>query len=143
MDDLLSNEFKESAVQKINLCRLFLQVESLAEICDPPGNCILDSVWKGKRPHLKSKCIWPKQDRPHEPSWQIWRRFLKLAYLHPDKQNANSRRTDLRLEQPLGPWIGDSQRRSRIFRMGTGDWTNDPLDLYGSHLWTGTWFLQS
>jgi hypothetical protein len=37
----------------------------------------------------------------------LWRQFLKLVYLHPSKSNANSRSTDLRLDQPLGPWIGD------------------------------------
>jgi hypothetical protein len=32
MDEVLNNTFTPRAVKKINLCRLFLQVESLAEI---------------------------------------------------------------------------------------------------------------
>ena len=35
MDGLLCNDYKPSAVKKINICRLFLQVESFAEIRDP------------------------------------------------------------------------------------------------------------
>ena len=116
MDDLLCNDYKPSAVKKINLCRLFLQVESLAEICDPTGNCILDSVWQGERPYSKRKLLWPRQARPHEASGQIWRHFLRLAYLHPDKQTANSRSIDLRLEQSLGPWIGDMHFQVRRWR---------------------------
>ena len=116
MDDLLANEFKDGAVTKINLCRLYLQVESLAEICDPSGNCILDSAWKGDRPISKSKFLWPRQAKPHEPSWLLWRRFLRLAYLNHDKQTANSRSSDLRLEQPLGPWIGDRHLKARRWR---------------------------
>ena len=53
MEDLLSNDFELSAIKKTNLFRLFLQVQSLAEIRNPTGNCILESVWKGERPHSK------------------------------------------------------------------------------------------
>jgi hypothetical protein len=125
MDDLLKNDlFKTSAVKKIALCRLFLQVDSLAEICNPTGDCILPSVWKGERPVSKSRTLWPRQVRPHEASWRIWRRFLKFVYLHPDKQKANKRSDDLRLEQPLGPWIGDRHlevRRWRTYLSTDGD----------------------
>ena len=83
MDDLLLNEFTPSQVRKLNLCRLFLQVENLAEICNPTGTCLLDTVWRGDRPLSTSKFLWPRQARPHEASWQLWRRFLRIIYLHP------------------------------------------------------------
>ena len=104
MSDLLSNNFKPSAVKKTNLCRLFHQVESLAEISDPTGHCILESAWKGEHPHSKCKLLWRRQARPREASQQIWRRFLRFVCLHPDKQTANARSSDSRLEQLLGPW---------------------------------------
>ena len=50
MDDVLSNVFSNSVTKKINLCRLFLQVELLSEICSPTGDCILTGIWRGKRP---------------------------------------------------------------------------------------------
>jgi hypothetical protein len=59
MDDVISNDFLTGAVKKLNLCRLFLQVELLSEICSPTGDCILDSVWHGERPLLKSEFLWP------------------------------------------------------------------------------------
>jgi hypothetical protein len=56
MDDLLQNDFPPRSVRKINLCRLCLQVESLAEICNPTtGDCILVSAWKGEPTSSKSK----------------------------------------------------------------------------------------
>jgi hypothetical protein len=116
MDDVLSNDFRPRAVDKINLCRLHLQVESLAEICDPTGDCILDSVWKGDRPRSQCKFLWPRQSCPHVASWQLWCRCSRLACLHPDKQTANSRSTDLRLEQKLGPWTGERHLQVRRWR---------------------------
>jgi hypothetical protein len=89
MDDVLQNDFSPSSIRKINLCRPFLQVESLAEICNTTRNSILVSVWKGQRPASKSRSLWPRQARPHEPSWQLWRRFVRLVYLHPSRQTAN------------------------------------------------------
>jgi hypothetical protein len=59
MDDLLKNEFTPRETKKLNLCRLFLQVESLAEICTPTGDCLLAGVWQGERPCSSSKFIWP------------------------------------------------------------------------------------
>jgi hypothetical protein len=50
MDDLLCNIYTPSQVKKIYLCRLYLQVECLAEICNLTGTCILDAVWRGTRP---------------------------------------------------------------------------------------------
>jgi hypothetical protein len=44
MNDLLLNKFTTHKVKKINLCRLFLKVESLAEICNATDTCILDAV---------------------------------------------------------------------------------------------------
>jgi hypothetical protein len=35
----------------LNLCRLFLQVECVSEICNPLGTEILREVWHGHRPH--------------------------------------------------------------------------------------------
>jgi hypothetical protein len=106
MDDVISNDFSTGAVKKLNLCQLFLQVELLSEICSPTGDCILDAVWHGERPLSKSKFLWPCQACPHEPSWRLWRRFLKLVYLSPSRQTVTSRSKDLRLEQALGSWIG-------------------------------------
>jgi hypothetical protein len=106
MDNVLQHDFSPSSIRMINLCWLFLQVESLAEICNTTGNSILVSVWKGQRPASKSRSLWPRQARPHEPSWQFWRRFVRLVHLHPWRRTANARSTDLRLDHNLGPWIG-------------------------------------
>jgi hypothetical protein len=107
VDDILANDFKPRLVTKLNYCRLYLQVERLSDICNTTGTCILPSVWKGERPQSQRVDLPTNQAKPHDKSWTLWRRFLKLVYLHPSKSTANSRSTDLRLDQPLGPWIGD------------------------------------
>jgi hypothetical protein len=116
MDDLIRETYPSSHVAKINLCRLFLQVESLAEICDATGQRILDCVWRGERPKSTSKFLWPRQARPHEASWQLWRRFLRFVYLAPSLQSATKRSTDLLLDTPLGGWIGQRHSETRKWR---------------------------
>jgi hypothetical protein len=106
MDDLLREIFTPTQVTKVNLCHLFLQVESLAKISNTTDHRILGRVWRGERPPSSSKFLWPHQACPHEASWQLWRRFLRLIYLGPSQYAANKRSTDLCLDTPLGAWIG-------------------------------------
>jgi hypothetical protein len=124
MDDLIYSIFTPSQVKKINLCRLYLQVECLAKICNPTGTCILDAVWRGTRPLSHSLFLWPRQTRPHSASWQLWRRFIHLVYLHSSKQRSMVRSSDLRLAQRLGPWLGNRHleiRRWRTYVSTDGD----------------------
>ncbi len=124
INDLLANDFTPGACTKINICRLYLQVECLSEICNPTGDCLLDRVWRGERSLSKSNFLWPRQAKPHAASWKLWRRFLRLAYLDHSKQTANSRSTNLLLAQPLGSWIGERHlaiRRWKTYMSVDGD----------------------
>jgi hypothetical protein len=89
--------YNSTELYRLNLCRIFLQAEFLSEICTPESDSILPEVWQGIRPHDScSAFLWPKQTRPFEKSWNLWREAIKLAYLGPS----------LPLNVQLGPWIG-------------------------------------
>jgi hypothetical protein len=91
----------------INLCRMYLQIECLSEICNTEGTEILQEIWKGQRPlNSQTAILWPNQIRPHEKSWNEWRTVIKDAFLAPHIIRANKARTSLPLRQPMGPWIG-------------------------------------
>jgi hypothetical protein len=71
---------------RLNLCRMHLQAEFLSETCTSESNSILPEAWQGIRPRNScSAFLWPKQARPFEKSWNLWREAIKLAYLGPQK----------------------------------------------------------
>jgi hypothetical protein len=99
---------------RLNLCRIFLQVECISEICNIAGTEILQEIWKGIRPHSSQTTIlWPNQSRPHEQSWNERRTVLKDALLVPNIIRANKAQSSLPLRQHLGPWIGTRHRTQR------------------------------
>jgi hypothetical protein len=101
---------------RLNLCRLYLNVELLSEICNLEGDNILPEVWQGRKPHeSKSTILWPKQERPFDQSWTLWRAALKHAYLSPEVLRATQARTLLPLNVPLGAWIGSRHRTQRTW----------------------------
>jgi hypothetical protein len=105
-----------SELTRLNLCCMHLQIEFLSEMCTPKGDCILPEVWKGIRPNeSKSAMFWPRQARRFEKSWSLWREAIKLAYLGPEVLRAAKARTNLPLNVPLGPWIGERHRSQRLW----------------------------
>ena len=118
-------EFTATELLTINRCRLFLRVATLSEISTADGLNIHPDVWRGyPPPHSLSKILWPRQHRPPNPSWRVWRRFLKQA-LRPGDYSGYS--TRLPLLQPLGRWFSHytsdrhwfwsySARTSTLFR---------------------------
>jgi hypothetical protein len=106
--------FSNKQLYRLNLCRLFLQVECLSEICNTIGDNLLPEIWQGRRSHdSSSTLLWPNQARPFESSWILWRGALKHAYLGDEILRARKARTQLRLKMPLGAWIGDRHRQQR------------------------------
>jgi hypothetical protein len=59
-----------------NSCRLYLQVSLISDISTANGAAIQHHIWKGIR-HVEGRGWWPKQPRPSERAWKIWRRILK------------------------------------------------------------------
>jgi hypothetical protein len=103
-------------LHRLNLCRRCLNIELLSEICNPEGDNLLQEVWQGQRPNESTSLIlWPKQARPFEKSWTLWRGALKHAYLSPEVLQANKARALLPLNIPLGSWIGDRHRSQRTW----------------------------
>jgi hypothetical protein len=59
--------------------------------------------------------MWPKQARPFEKSWTLWREALKHAHLSPEVLRATKARISLPLNVPLGAWIGTRHRAQRTW----------------------------
>src|SRR5687768_11716482 len=67
-----------SRLRELNNCRLLLQVETLADICNPNGIQFNPNLLQGHT-LLFSSCSskqWPKQACPHPLSWGCWKSRL-------------------------------------------------------------------
>ena len=99
MDHIIaSNQFANFELEKINYCRLYLNVCLLSDMCTACGNKLRQEIYLGipKLMHSRfpTKLI---QERPrHRTTWTIWRRACRLIIHTPQT---------LKLLDPLGPWI--------------------------------------
>jgi hypothetical protein len=101
-DHLLMEGFTELGLSdaelgKLNVCRIHLQVLTIADITEGSGECITWNAWNGKRalPHT-SRYTWGHQPTPPATFWSGWKHAL-----------ATLCGRDRRLTQPLGHWTVD------------------------------------
>jgi hypothetical protein len=103
MDMAMKYSSNITVLTMINNCRLYLQIHSLAEICNSSGDEILPSTYDGTTDttgnpayhnYSKSKLTWPRQEQPPKTAWKTWKKFLN-HYLN---------RTNKQLQKPLGKW---------------------------------------
>jgi Reverse transcriptase (RNA-dependent DNA polymerase) len=85
----------------VNKCRLFLQVTTLAEICDNSGNRIAEWAWKGDRNQVQQG--WPVQGRPPKQMWTTWQRILRLTF--GDGRGLQERGQGYILREKLRDWF--------------------------------------
>ena len=87
-------------LKAVNSCRLFLKVESLADITNAAGTTLQQQVAQGLPPTTKNTIQhWPVQPFPPPAAWALWRQFLAQVY---GKNN--------RLATPLGDWTNLDDR---------------------------------
>ena len=89
------NAFSPLNIQRINRCRLYLKVETLADVCNAQGTQLkLPLLLCHPSGRQITSALWPRQERPGAQARKIWRKFLR-QFCHP--------RTSILL-QSLGPW---------------------------------------
>ena len=91
-DEFLMQRFSDFGYSKkkllrLNRCRLFLQVVTLAEMLDGTSDKICNMACDGHRNFTrKSALLWPVQPRPDDNHWKLWRQALqKCFYLKVDR----------------------------------------------------------
>jgi hypothetical protein len=73
---VLFTSIKGELIQ-MNICRLFLQVTSISDICDTGGIRITQQAYNGTSVQKRTIISWPNQHRPSRGGWLIWRCFLR------------------------------------------------------------------
>ena len=87
MDRILTNYSSLTTIKKLHACRLYLQVTLLSDITNLKGDKLLPNSINGIRePHRHSAYAWPRQQRPNEHSWKLWKTMLQQLYSSPTSQ---------------------------------------------------------
>ena len=108
MDIALQFNFTIEKLRQINLCRLYLQVLSIADITAANGRTLLQEVIQGSRvQHHTSSLHWPSLQRPS--NWSAWRILLQ----HLVQGNT--------LKSPFGKWIDNPHQQWEWFYNPTND----------------------
>jgi hypothetical protein len=95
MESFLLLNITSTELLACNHCRMYLRAIFLSDIVTGDGEYILDSAWNGApyvTPHKLQS--WPHYGKPPKSSWDIWRKWLKTAFLGRGG----------RLRIPLGQW---------------------------------------
>jgi hypothetical protein len=101
MEAFNSLGWKTPKLKLLNLCRFYLQVETLAEISNPDGTCILAAAWKGTTLPSLSTFHWPNQGRPQV--WATWHQAIASLFLR-DTASTYRQVGTLTLRHRLGRW---------------------------------------
>lgn len=103
--------FNKAELLKLNRCRHFLQVDTLADIVDGSGDQLSQRYYLGhKDPYHISTHDWPEQNKPDKKHWKLWRRALNMSF--PATQQFGRGKI---LHRQLGAWVDDISDQWRWF----------------------------
>jgi len=110
MQDFAEQDFPTHKLLKLNACRMYLQVTTLAEITDHTGKELLPQILlqrsasspKGLINISSSKLHWPQVNPPSTTCWRIWTATICSLY--------TGTRSGTRLQTPLGDWTTQYDR---------------------------------
>jgi hypothetical protein len=71
--------YTDAEIRTIYHCKTYLQVKRLSDLYTADGIFVLPSVAKGERSIRQnvSRLNSIRQERPGEPAWTLWRKFLR------------------------------------------------------------------
>ena len=134
MEDFLLEAPTASELKQLNLCRLYLRVITLSDICECNGLTITRQCWEGIRP-INTTQLWPNQAKPPSSHWTTWRKFLARCYLN-DDDITRKKRQELQLAYPMGQWTTDHRphRQHEYYinpiSLTLYQTTNHPMQVY-------------
>jgi hypothetical protein len=107
MDGFIEANLKPITLQRLNFCRLWLQVTFVSDISMLQGNTIDRQAWLGVAPMPSSKADWPQQSRPEEKVWRLWRYAVSKSICIHEGKNVMANKPGI-LAKGLGSWLPDS-----------------------------------
>jgi hypothetical protein len=92
LDTKQLRHYTDAEIRTTYYCKSYLQVKRLSDLCTADGIFVLPSIAKGERSIRKnvSRLISIKQDRPGEPAWRLWRKFLRTICKEKEEEKTNN-----------------------------------------------------
>jgi hypothetical protein len=99
-DALIMESLEESLtadqLEKVNRCRIYLQVIWWSDITEGGGGAISDNAIKGRREiYVNNRWQWPNQERPNAQDWEEWVKAISIANIVPNREGSNC----------INPWV--------------------------------------
>jgi hypothetical protein len=93
---LRRDDISDIFIERFNRCRIFMRVETLADIVTADGKCIIPNSFQcDENMRFKSRGLWPKQKRVGIALKRTWQWYLRKL----------CKPGTLELLQPLGHWL--------------------------------------
>jgi len=129
MNVLLQFNFSAVQLRQLNMCHMYLQVTTLAEITDHMGTQLLPQALPDTNPHQcplhkisQSLLQWPEIHCPTTKCWKFWTSTIQKIFTGSPKGD--------RLQLKLGPWHASFQTyRFWKWRFSTAHWLLYQLDV--------------
>ena len=99
MEDVGTSPYlSETDKVEVNYCRLFLQVETLSEICTVEGKTLATQCMDqtDRTCPSTSNSLWPKQGLPGKKQWKTFDNFIRKTYCRTQDSDT--------LRKALGKW---------------------------------------
>jgi hypothetical protein len=117
-------------------CHLYLNVTTLADICNSKGTDICAWAMNGQANPRPSITTYPQQAKPAPHAWAIWRCLLRITYCQSK---------DCKLDRPMGRWyIGNlNQIWDTVINLTTAllyVWRTVKVKVYEKHGQGHKWF---
>ena len=99
MDEINKNISSTSDLERINACKLYLQVMFLSDITNNQGNRLINGILSSDKKYLKNSNLqWPNQPSPNKKSWRLWSSTISKIYCK------NYKSATLRHKENLKHW---------------------------------------
>ena len=97
MEEMMKKGYDKQKLLRLNKCRIYLQVVTLADITNGDGSKISHNYLNGRKdPSRRSKFEWTKQVRPNCNAWYEWAEAISSIFCSTDNGTT--------LLQSLGTW---------------------------------------
>ena len=115
-DQFLMSAFQQhysKGLERLNRCRMYLNVCTLAEITTADGRFITKTAWTGQRASVPSNnYTWPIQHRPSSQNWHLFRTALCTAFgVNPTTRELTTPLTDWNLLIPYHYYYCPNEQR--------------------------------
>ena len=122
MDTLISsNRFSSSEIEKINYCRIHLQVHNVSDIVNGNGSridyCAIHHI---KNPDRISIYKWPNQPKPSKACWRLWDEAISSVWSMNDQYKLPTMLGHYIQQPPFtSPWLYHSMSETLYYKIST------------------------